>query len=233
MIKKEVLQFYYRYKFYLFPALSAVVGILLIALVIAPQALIFFSNRSALESHLERIDFLGQKIEKLNSLNESDLKKKTEIMLTVLPENKDYSNTLGLIQSIVGNSGFVITNFQIGSAFTNSATGSFGFNIKIEVAGQRESFKSFLEGIENSNQILKVSSIEINEQKAQNRMESIVSIDVFYANLPKTIGAINATLPEITEKDQQLINKYQKLGNSLTPVSTVAASLKGKLDPFE
>lgn len=230
---KEIKKLYREYRFIIFPALTGAVCLLLIALIVVPQTLSFFNNQESLRASEEKHQFLSEKAQTLSSLNEVDLKNKTEVMVSVLPDDKDYSTILGLIQSITSATGFVITSFQIGAPFTDTSTGTLGFNIKVEITGQQENFKNLLNGLENSKQVLKLSGVEINDQGNATRLETVVSIDAYYAPLPKAIGALNAPLPELTAEDLALLTKYSRLVDTRAATSTFSASPKGKLNPFE
>lgn len=232
-MSKEVLKLYEQYRFIIFPVLTAMVGLVLITLIVVPQTLSFVSNQEALKKSLENLSFLEQKAATLGVLNGDDLKKSTEIMVTVLPDDKDYSRILGQVQSITQANGFSIASFQVGTPFTDTSTGALGFSIKVEVVGQKENFRNLLNGIENSNQVLKLSGIEISDQSDLARLESVLSIDAYYAPLPKAIGSLQSPLPELTSDDIDILTKYSKLVSTRTSTATFSASPKGKLNPFE
>lgn len=233
MAKDEILKLYYQYRFIIYPVLIGIVSLLLIVLLIAPQVVTYLGNQQALKQSLGRYEKLSVKASILQNINEADLKNKTEIAVAVLPEEKDYARILGLIQNIAAQSGFSIINFQIGTPFTNSSTRASGFSVKIDLSGPKDSFKSLLASIEGNSQILKLGSIEINNPRSVDRAEGILTIDTYYAPLPKSIGSVDAQLPELSSADQETLAKYAKVIAIKT--STISGTLtpRGKSNPFE
>ncbi len=234
MPKDELLKLYYKYRFIIYPVLVAAAGIFLVVVVIIPQTVTFIKNQQAIKEYAQRHDSLKAKAVELEGLDKNELKKRTDVALSVLPEDKDYSGVLGLVQSTAARDGFSVLSFQIGAPFINSSTKSSGFNVKIEFLGPKDNLKLLLANIEDSSQVLRLSGIEVNNLRRADMAEGILTVDAYYAPIPSTIGSVDAPLLRLSEQDFQTLLKYTRLAASV-PVSTTSAtpSQRGKSNPFE
>ncbi len=80
---------------------------------------------------------------------------------------------------------------------------------------------------------MKVNSIQASQGGSQGTAISL-NIDVLYAAAPEGFGSIDSPLPQLSEKDEEIITK---LARSSTPISPTQISPilgpRGKANPFE
>lgn len=230
-MKKEVLmKFYSTYKLYIFPAAVAISCLILIIFVIYPQMDKFLSNNKAVSELKKKGDFLEVKAQALEGLDGSDLSSKLDSALLFFPADKDFTNVLGLLQNITSKSSFSILSFALGTQ--TAVKGAQGYLIKLEVKGPKFLLPQLLVSIENSDRVMRVTSIEVNLSPGES-VNAFLGIDVLYSSAPSSFGTTDSPLPTLTQEDEQLIATLAKTGGVLKQPVFVPTVPLGKSDPFE
>lgn len=238
MDKEYLLTIYSRYKFIIYPFVVALIGIIVILLVIYPQVNNILEKRSQMENLSQKLEFLDAKAADLENLNEADLSRKINAAVAVLPSDKDYTSTINVLQSIIQQNSFSLTSLQTGQVANVSTPNLSGFNVKIETVGPRAFLSRLLSSLENAPRVMKVSTIELVPQKSPDSVDAIISVDVFYAPIPTSLGAVDAPLSQLTDKDEELLAKLVRNVNAagvsaVTPTTPSSLPPRGKSNPFE
>lgn len=230
MRKEVLLNFYQTNRFFIFPAVVAISSIFLIIFAVYPQITRLISGRETEGSLNARFELLNAKAAALENYDSEDLSKKLNIALGSLPIDKDFGNIIGLLQQIITGSGFSIDSIS----FSNSSpkTGNVqSFSLKIEVKGSKEFFGTLLNNLESSPRLLKINSIDISSNQASQGLSVSLGMDVLYSSVSKSAGTADSPIPELSQKDEDLIVALSKVTSSL-PAGR-ASSTKGKSNPFE
>jgi len=84
----------------------------------------------------------------------------------ILPDNQDEPNLIVQLETIANNSGIVLSNIAIVEEKKEEGkTSDYGTaNINLKLSGSYESFKSFLETVENNLRLIDIDSIDFNAQ---------------------------------------------------------------------
>ena len=80
---------------------------------------------------------------------------------------------------------------------------------------------------------MKISSVDTNSGKESQSGTTTINIDTLYAAVPSSGGTVDSPLPELSQKDEEILVKLARVG---TPQSTQATSQlgpRGKANPFE
>ncbi len=222
--------FYDQYKILIYPVLVGLASLFLIFFLISPQIKSFLGGKENLEQARNKLEILTVKANDLEAINGDDLREKMGLSLIALPEEKDFSGVIGVMQEVAQISGVVLVSVQIGQAQSQTATG--GFPVKVGVVGSKLSMASFLENIERSSRVMKAGSMELSFSKLQDSVDAALMVDVFYAPTPTALGAVTDSLPLITPEDEKII-----ISLSRAPISTFSAQPAniplGKSNPFE
>lgn len=233
MNKAQLLAIYSKYRIIIFPVLVSISCIVLIVLIIYPQTNDFFKSKEQLQTLEQKKITLDAKAKVLAEINEIDINKKLQSVLTALPPEKDFTGAIGLIQRLCSEEGVSLTTFQLGQAVAGSG-GSAAYNINIDVLAPKEMLDRLLKKIESSDRVMKLSGIEIASYKNDQAVTASLSIDIFYSELPKTIGGVEADLPKLTAEDEQLLATLAKVSNTpFTNAGQISSVPKGKANPFE
>lgn len=232
MKKEDIIIFYQQYRLIIFPVLVSVSSVILIVLVIYPQLAKLISNNEAVNTINERSKFLEVKASELSSLDESDLQKKLNIALVALPANKDYTEVINILQSLTAKAGFTIVSLQFGQSADAKGDKS-NFAVKLDITGPKVTLDTLLNNIEKSYRPMRVSGMELTANSSNSSAVSVaLAVNVYFAQLPSSIGNIDAPLPELSDKDQELITSLSYSTAAPAPVSGGTVS-RGKPDPFE
>lgn len=235
MRKEELLKFYLNYRLFIFPIIVALSSIILMALVIFPQTLKLLSNQSAKGELLKRSQFLEAKAQALESYNEGDLTLKVNYALFSYPSDKDFVNSVGILQNLTAQTGYSISSLSLGSS-SGSTQVSQSYAIKLDLIGPLSLLPTLLNKIEASPRIMRVSSLETNLTKDLQAVTVSLSIDVLYSAPPTGFGSIDSPLPQFTKEDEQILAKLAGAGGASVQQNIQIPSQlppRGKSNPFE
>ncbi len=229
-MKKEIIKFYSIYKLYVFPAVVALCSLFLIVFAIYPQTVKLIDGQRVASELISKSKFLETKVQALESYNKDDLLRKTGIVLYALPSEKDYGNVLTMLQQLVAQSGFSITSITVGNA-----TGKLGnlesFEVKLDLKGSRILLQILLENLENSPRLVRIKSIDVSSGQSQQDIDISLVLQVLYSKLPQDFGMTDSPLPELDQKDENMISALEKV--SAENMAPSAESPRGKVNPFE
>lgn len=232
MQKEQINALYHKYKFYIFPAVIGISSLILIAFVIYPQIMKLLDDNNLEQNIAKRSQFLEVKAEELEMLDEDELTNRVNLATGILPPDRDFGNVIEVLQRLTGSLGFTLISVQLGQTTSGRKTDATGFVTKVELIGPQAVLGRLINDIENGPRIMKIQGIELSSNPISGAASVTLSLDVFYSGLPKTLGNLDAPLPKLSSKEEELISK---LARSYSPPSTQEAesSPRGKLNPFE
>lgn len=230
MNKEAIFDFYNKHKIYIFPAVVSASSLFLIVFAIYPQTSKLITNQKIQGELQARSDFLEVKAKTLENFDVSDLTRKVEYALYSFPQDKDFGNVIGLLQQIGAQSNFLVNGINLEGGSSKTA-GSQSYNVRMEVNGAKNLLPLFLSNIESSVRLMKVNSIDISGKNDQST-DVVLGIEILYSPLPQTFGSTDSPLPQLSEKDEELLTT---LGGSVPSVSLSEGltSTRGKANPFE
>ncbi len=234
MKKEEILKFYLNYRVFIFPVVTAISSIILIFLVIYPQALKLLSNQKAQAEISKRSNFLEAKAQALQNYDREDLNNKVNLSLTSYPADKDFANVIGLLQNLTAQLGFKIISLSIGGGSAKIVNAK-SYGVKLDLVGPLKSSPLLINNIEQSPRLIKASGIETSAGGDPNLANITINLEVLYSPPINSYGSIDSPLPELSNKDQEILATLQ---SSISPVSqtqqaTQGASIRGKANPFQ
>lgn len=232
MKKENLIKFYSDHRSYIFPAVVALSSLFLIVFVIYPQAVKLINNQRAIGDLMNKSKFLETKVTALESYNEEDLSRKLKFALATLPADKDFGNILGLLQQLTVQSGFAIDSISFGSTASKSGN-SDSFDVKLEIRGAKGSFQTLLNSLEDSRRLMRINSIDISSSQASQTLNVALVAEVLYSQLPQSFGGVDSPLPELSQKEEQLIVKLARFGETVSSPSATQSLPRGKSNPFE
>ncbi len=234
MNKEVIAKFYLTYRLYIFPATVAFSCLILIIFVIYPQMIKLIGDQKVESDFKFRANFLESKIQALESYDETDLSRKINYALNVYPAERDFGNALGLLQGIVSQTGFNIVSLNFGESSTKQVN-SQSYALKMEASGARSLLSVLLSNIESANRLMKVSNVEISGSGDQQSVNVVLGIDILYASIPGSFGSVDSPLPEISQKDEELITRLSAFFPVTVDVSQTPTIIgpRGKSNPFE
>ncbi len=233
MKKEEVIKFYINFRLYIFPAVVALSSLFLIISVIFPQVVKLLENQKAIGELTNKSKFLDTKVVALESYNSEDLSRKVGFALSSLPADRDFGNILGLLQQAISQAGYTINSVSFGSATGKVGTSS-SYEVKMEIKGSKITFQTLLNNLENLIRLVRVSSIDISTNQLTQALDIALVVEVLYSPIPQSFGSVDSPLPQISQKDEELLARLAVGANVI--VSSPSATLglpRGKSNPFE
>lgn len=233
MKKEAIIKFYTTYRIFIFPAIVALSSLILIVSVIIPQFLALLTNQKNASDLLARSKSLEVKAQTLETFDSSDLERKLNYALSSLPEDKDFATVLGLIQNLAVQSGFSVTSISLGSSAAKLANAQ-SYSIRLDVVGAKSLLDILFSNLEGSTRLMKVSNIDLTNSPNQQAVNASITLDILYSPLPTNFGSIDSPLPEVSDKDEQLISKLAKsTAPSLSSPTNISLPPRGRANPFE
>lgn len=238
MKKEELIKFYQNYKLFIFPAVVALSSLFLIIFAIIPQTIKLLDNQKAAEQLSVKSKFLESKVSALESYNEEDLSQKLGFALKAFPADKDYISILGLLQQVTAKSGFSITSVALGEGAAGKSEKGNSYMVKLQVKGARILFETLLDNLENSPRLIKVNSIELSSNQTAQSIDVSLGVEVLYSRMPQNAGTLDTPLPQMSQKDEELLaaladRSYEAGSSSIVSQPQGPTSSRGKANPFE
>lgn len=230
MKKETIIKFYSNYRLYIFPAIVALSSLFLILFVIYPQTVKLINNQQTIGDLINKSKLIENKVVALESYDEEDLSRKVGFALVTLPADKDLVSILGLLPQLIVQSGFTIESISFGNT-ANKLGNSDSVEIKLEIRGAKIMFQTLLSNLENSPRLIRVNTIDISAQSSQN-MNAAVVVEVLYSLLPQNFGGTDSPLPELSQKDEQLLVRLARTSETVATFSAIE-SPRGKSNPFD
>lgn len=205
---------------------------MLIFFIIFPQTKELIGNVRLEKELKSRQGLLEAKAQVLEKLDEQDLSVKVGSVLASYPAEKDFASVIGLIQQLAAQSGFSLTTLSLGSA-AGKYSDSQSYSVKMDTVGPKSLLKNFISSIEDTPRIMRVSNLEVATTRDANIVNTSLEIQVLFASLPQTFGTVDSPLPQLTQKDEELIVRLTQTPVVAAPTEPVTLSPRGKANPFE
>ncbi len=232
MNKETAINFYNKYKLYIFPAVVAASSLFLTIFAIYPQTVKLISNQKIQGELEQKSKILEVKAQTLTSFDESDLARKVQYALFSYPQERDFGNVIGLLQSIGAQSGFAVAAINLEGG-TGKTSGAGSYNVRMEISGSKNSLPTLLSRIESSVRLMKILSLEVSV-KGNQVVDAVVGVEVLFSPASASFGSLDSPLPQLSSDDEELLTRLA------TAVPTVAVSPtevvttpRGKVNPFE
>lgn len=233
MKKDVILKYYQKYKLYIFPTVVALSSLILIIFVIYPQTAKLIANQKVEGDIRSKSNFLEVKAQTLESYDPEDLNKQVNFTLNAYPTEKDFIPALSLLQNLISQSGFSSISTSFGAASVKSAN-TQSYSIKLDLLGPLSFLQDLLNNIEDSPRLMRISNVEAVGGGDRKVANISLEVEVLYSSAPTEFGSIDSPLPELSQKDQEVIVKLARLGTVVNPLQiTPQLGPRGKVNPFE
>ena len=214
-----------NYKTLIYPSAVGLASLIIIIFVIVPQLQSFLSGQDDLKLKQARLNTLEVKAKELESFDQDAYTEKLLNAFYYLPVDKDYSNIIGIFRELTASAGMSLTSLHPGSATAESS-----YLVKADIVGQVSSLGAMLEAIEKSPRVMKLESVETSTSTS-GLLNATLTVSVYYASPPQSLGAVDAPLPKLTEGDQVVLSSL--IPPSAQSSSTTIILPSGKSNPFE
>ncbi|MDO8570491.1 MAG: type 4a pilus biogenesis protein PilO [Candidatus Daviesbacteria bacterium] len=236
MNKSEI---FLKYKFFVWPIIVGISSIVVLVLVIIPQLLTYLNINEKINQVQNRSNTLETKAVALENVDNLLTQKDLKVVFSVLPVDQDVPQAMVVLQDMVAKSGLELKSTSFGSSgLPQKGAGNSSFRLNIAVSGQVNVLRDFLVQLQNLPRLFQVDSIGVQFQKDKGVIEAEIPLSVFYNPTLGEMGTVDDPLPQINDKDKELLAKLTQVvgqGNNswASQEATSASTPLGKSDPFE
>src|SRR3989344_6562377 len=222
----ELIRLYQVHKLYIFPIIVGLSSLILIIFIIYPQTVKLISNQQVSGEMFNKSQFLETKVQALESYDVDSLKSQVSFALGFYPTDKDIVPILGLLQNLAAESGFSVISMSLsGGGIKNQSSKAQSYGVKLEVLGPTQFLPSFLSKIEGSQRLMRVGSVDVTSAGSSKGSSVAIEVDVLYSTSSNDLGSIDSQLPELSQKNQEVIARLASLNkNSISSQQTTSAS---------
>lgn len=227
---EKVKEFYIKYKAWIWPIGSGVASVIILALVIVPQLLNYFTTNGQITKTKTQVEVLEAKAAGLEKIDRTKMKKDLDTVFRVLPTDQGVPEAITTLQQIVSQSGLSLKNISYGSSREGNS-----FSLSMTVVGQVSSIRSLLLKLRESPRVFRVEGISAVFQKSLSAAEVDIPLTVFYEPAPQTTSSLDQAVPVLSGSEEELLKTLEKNVSSyfVMPEESTASSLPlGKVDPF-
>ncbi len=231
MKKENLTKFYSNYRAQIFPVVVALASLFLIVFVIYPQTAKLISNQKTMDDLTNKSKFLETKVTALEGYDQEDLSRKVEYVMAAYPSDKDFGNVLSILQQLTAQSGFIINAISFNSSAAIGGVDSF--EVKLEIRGVKIIFQTLLNNLENYPRLIKIKSMDISSNQTDQALGASLTIEVLFAPVPQNFGSADSPLPNLSQKDEELISTISKASTVVLSPENIQLIPRGKSNPFD
>lgn len=232
------------------PIGAILLSFLILLLVVWPRVTSAFRLRAENAQLLNRSAGLGEKAQKLASLDKVDLDSKLGAAEALLPSDKGVFSLVSQVEQVALSSGVILGKVEVAPGGI-SAPGALNIppvsgipgksispevapkiQLKVTISSDYRSFLNFLNNLLALPRVLKVSDLSIAQVSASDQSSQLkiaITIDAFWQSLPSELGSIEMPLADLTAGELQLLEQVRTSSSGITPAVSVSG---GKSDPF-
>ena len=214
-----------KYMIFIYPLAVGVASLILIFFVIVPQLQGFLSGQENVSSARIRLNNLDAKAATLANFDQKAYTEKLLAAFSSLPVDQDLSAIVGIFQNLTTSAGMALSNLRVGGEEEGNS-----YSVTAEVVGPANNLSLLLDVVDNSPRVMKLVTLDTNPAGGD-LVNATISVNVFYAPAPDSLGLVDTPLPELTEEDQAILTSLTVPGSVGIPEPVLLPS--GKSNPFE
>jgi len=232
----------------LIPTIMAVIAVVLIMYAVIPNIQRMQDIIVSIQATQNENDGIRKKIAALSALDEDTLRSHMQILLSAVPSDKSVATILSAIDNVSSEQSISVTDLAVsglGSISTDSAgtaqkidskLGSNTLPVSISVSGTFDQIIAFVGKIHSVRRLLRISGLNLSlfGGEASPTAKVKMSLEAFYAPLPKTLGKAADDLKPLSAGEEELLTKLSSfplegISTQLTSGTVVSGT---KIDPF-
>ena len=226
------------------PMIVLVIIILGGVFLLKPKITNIINSRREIAGNRKILADLTEKVSLLQGLSKPELTDKTDLVLKVLPAEKNVAQTMSVIKKIALNNELIVSELtiaEVGEIASGSSVPSRfskdeilpSLTVQLTLSGAREKIVNFLTQVKATAPLMKVSGLSIS-QKIEGLDEAVIDIKSYYLPLPKTLNKAEQVVAPVTTQEETVFDKLNTFSlineEEITTPSTLPSG--GKLDLF-
>ncbi len=221
-----------KYQNIIIPVAAFVFGLLILIFVTVPQVTKYLDEQKNLAQIKKDKNFYIQKANLLKQISTDTYKDNLNSALLALPSDQDIPGAINQILANLEANKLILQ----GMTFSNKGTPTGDVNnyqISIQVQGNIESLKNFVNSLTSAGRILTLSHLEFSSLGNTKIVQSSMEMATYFQPLPEKIGGIDQPISLLSSDEQKFISKIRNNQSvSSFAIPDVAPGAAGKSDPF-
>lgn len=228
-----------KYKSYLIPILVVLIIFVSSLVFLKPKIIDLIEIQKKNSEERKKLAQLSQKVAALEGLDINELTAKSDLLLKILPAEKDIPNFLTALKIISQQTNVTLKSLKTdpGAISTVSAKpktkeqkGLPSVPFDLIVRGENDMIKDFLQKVENVMPLMRIEIVSLSNRE-DNFVEASLILNAYFQPLPQNIGPLEQSISLVTQEEE---NTYQTL-SGLEPAATESSLLEvvsGRENPF-
>ena len=185
-----------------------------------PKIMAIMKANKELAANKKILAELTKKVTVLEGLSQPELSERVDLVLKVLPSEKDIPTVMVALKKIALNNGLVVSELnipEVGEIATVSAQSKVAkeeilpsLAVKLILIGSREKIISFLKQVETTAPLMRVSGLVIN-QKGGGLDEALIDVKTYFLPFPKTLGKVEQAIIPVTSQEEKIFSQLSKI----------------------
>lgn len=231
-------------KSFLFPGLILVLVILVSLFWLRPKVVAIIKANKELTTNKKTLAELTKKVAALEGLSQPELSEKVDLVLKILPSEKDVPGNLFVLKKLALNNELMVSELsipEVGEIASSSAETKKSSKdeilpslaVKLTLIGSKEKIISFLQQVEIIAPLMRVSGLTMS-QKMEGLDEALIDIRVYFLPFPKTIGKLEQPIVPVTSQEEKVYGDLTKFTffEASQEISSAPLLPTGKTDLF-
>lgn len=216
------------YKYYLLPVIIFLAIFFTSLVFLKPNMVNVARIQKRIAGERKSLAQLTGKLSQLEAFDESSLISKTEVLLKIVPPEKDAPAILASLKNLSS-----ISNLDIGSIQLDPGdlTTDYPILVSLKLEGEIEGLKKFLEKIESVSPLMRPKTITTIYQEGS-LIEVNLVLETFFLQFPQTLGEVDSPLPEISSQEERAYQRAALFELSSSGFDTSSTQPSGKENPF-
>ncbi len=179
------------------------------------KAIALYREVASLQTEVNKIQ---EKASMLSGIDQAGLENTVEQVLAAIPSDKSVTTLMATVEAVAGKSNLVVTDMSI-EGIGSLASGSAKLATKPEgntlteivtFQGELPQFRNFLADAIRVRRLMRIKSLELTAIPKSTMMNMKLAVEVFYSPLPASIGKATDSLPPLTPKELETLEKLDR-----------------------
>ena len=168
-----------------------------------------------LQTLQDEMNRIGKKVTMLSALNQEEMERRSEDVLSAVPTDKSVSTLLSSVEAVAYKNGLSISDMSI-EAIGSLATGSGKQQTKpegntltetVSLQGTLIQLREFLSGVVRVRRLMTIKNMALTAMPKSTLMTAQLSIEVYSQPLPTTIGKASDPIEPFSQKEIDTLDK--------------------------
>jgi Tfp pilus assembly protein PilO len=228
----EIKAIFKKYQTIILPTVSALIALVILALLIVPQALQIPKNNDEITSEKTRVDSLTKKAGVLDTIDTNKYQQDSNTSLIALPAVKDFPGSFGQALFFLQSVGLQLTNVSFSAIVAEGS--SKNYSVRLQVSGNSQQITDFMEKLKSAPRIMKVADFTVSPASIQdpNSLIADVSLITYFKDLKVQAGAPETELIAQTPDEKKVLDDIKTRKDQNPVPSTDQDVPSGKDNPF-